>query len=84
MQFAASHQAARDVGCLQRCALGRRMGGEIGGDRDDDVPALVGITPNGELPDPRLQQLIRIEASVFTQQARRSKRASVAISACGE
>jgi hypothetical protein len=39
MQLAAPHQAPRDVGGLQRRAFGRRMGGEIAGDRNEDVPA---------------------------------------------
>ena len=51
MKLAASHQAAGDVCRLQRRAFGRRMGGEIAGDRNEDVPALVGVAPNGELPD---------------------------------
>jgi hypothetical protein len=54
MQFAAPHQALGDVGCLQRRAFGRRVGREITGNRDEDVPALVSIAPCGELPDSSL------------------------------
>jgi hypothetical protein len=35
MKLAAPHQAPRDVGRLQRRAFGRRMGGEIAGDRNE-------------------------------------------------
>ena len=51
MKLAAPHQALGDFGRLQRRALGRRMGGEIARDRNEDVPALVGVLPDGELPD---------------------------------
>jgi len=67
MQLAASHQAAGNVGCLQLRALGRRMGGEIAGDRNKDVPALVGVAPDRELPDSRLQHLVGMKARVFPQ-----------------
>jgi hypothetical protein len=73
MQLAASHQAAGDVRRLQRRAFGRRVGGEISGDRDEDVPALVGVAPNGELPDPRLQHLVRMEAGIFPQHRPRER-----------
>ena len=65
MQLAAPHQAERDVSRLQRSACGRRMGGQISGDRNEDVPALVGIAPDGELPDSRLQHLVSMKARVF-------------------
>ena len=51
MQLAAPHQTPGDVGGLQRRAFGRRMGGEIAGDRNEDVPSLIGVAPAGELPD---------------------------------
>ena len=54
MQLSAPHQAQGDVGRLQRCALGRRMRGEIAGDFDEDASALVGVAPDSELPDSRL------------------------------
>src|SRR4029077_10743752 len=38
------------------------MGREIAGNRNEDVPALVGVAPRGELPDSRLQHLIGMEA----------------------
>jgi hypothetical protein len=41
------------------------MGRQIAGDRNQDVPALVGIAPNGELSDPRFQHLIGMEACVY-------------------
>ena len=43
------------------------MGCEITGDRDEDVPALVGAAPDGELPDSRLQHLVGMKARVFPQ-----------------
>jgi hypothetical protein len=49
------------------------MGCEITGNRNEDVPALVGVAPNGELPDSRLQHLLSIEALVSG--AMQSKRA---------
>ena len=73
MQIAAPHQAAGDVSRLQRRALGRRMGGEISGDRNEDVPALVGVLPDGELPDSRLQHLVGMKARVFPQHCMRKR-----------
>ena len=58
---------------LQRRAFGRRMGGEISGDRDEDVPALIGVAPKGELPDPRLQHLVRMEAGIFPKHRPRER-----------
>ena len=40
-----------DVSRLQRRAFGWRMGRQIAGDRNQDMPALVGIAPNSELSD---------------------------------
>src|SRR6516164_936261 len=55
VQFSAPHQASGDVGRLKRRALGRRMGGEISGDRDENVPALVSVPPYRKLSNSRLQ-----------------------------
>ena len=73
MQLSAPHQAPGDVGRLQRRALGRRMGGEISGIRNEDVPALVGVAPDGELPDSRLQHLVGMKARVFPQHCMRER-----------
>ena len=73
MKLAAAHQPPRDVGGLQRRALGRRMGGEIAGDGDQDVPALVGVAPLAELPHAGLQHLIGVEARVLAQQRARER-----------
>lgn len=43
------------------------MGRHIAGNRDQDVPARVRVTPRAELPDSRLQHLIRMEAGIFAQ-----------------
>jgi hypothetical protein len=37
MQFAALHQASRDVGLLNRCAFGRRMRRKMTGNRNENV-----------------------------------------------
>ena len=49
MQLSAPHQAEGDVGRLQRRALGRRMRGEIAGDRDEDAPAFIRVAPEDEI-----------------------------------
>jgi hypothetical protein len=53
MQLGAAHHSSGDVRRLQRRTFGRRIGRQITGDRNQDVQALVGIAPNGELSDPR-------------------------------
>ena len=73
MQISAPHQAAGDVSRLQRRALGWRMGGEISGDRNEDVPAFISIAPDCELPDSRLQHLVGMEARVFPQHGARER-----------
>ena len=65
MQFAASHQAAGDVGSLQRRAFSWRMGRKIACDRYEDVSASISVLPLGELSDSRLQHLICVEACIF-------------------
>jgi len=47
------------------------MGRQIAGDRNQDMPTLVGIAPNGELSDPRFQHLIRMEACVLAEHCQR-------------
>jgi hypothetical protein len=43
------------------------MGRKIPGNRDEDVPTGVGVAPRRELPDPRIQHLITVEACIFAQ-----------------
>jgi hypothetical protein len=43
------------------------VGREIASNRDEDMPTLIGVTPGGELPDARLQHLIRMETGIFAQ-----------------
>src|SRR6266702_8314408 len=43
------------------------MAHEIAGNRDEDVPALGRVAPGAELPNTRLQHLIRMEARIFAQ-----------------
>ena len=40
---------------------------KVAGNRDEDVPALVRVTPGDELPDSSLQHLIGMEAGIFAQ-----------------
>src|SRR5438094_6917916 len=49
------------------------MGRQIAGNRDEDVPALVRVAPRAELPDSRLQHLIRMEARIFAQHRTRER-----------
>src|SRR3984893_13593431 len=49
------------------------MGRQIAGNRDEDVPALVRVAPRAELPDSRLQHLIRMEARIFAQHRMRER-----------
>src|SRR5262249_55247078 len=46
---------------------------KIAGDCDENVPALVGVAPDRELPDSRLQDLIGMEACVFAEQHMRER-----------
>jgi hypothetical protein len=73
MQLSAPHQAPGDIGRLQRRALGWRMRGEIAGDCDEYAPALVGVAPDSELPDPRLQYLVSMEARIFPKHRARER-----------
>ena len=73
MQLRAPHQAPGDVSRLQRRALRWRMRGEIAGDRNENMPALVGVAPEAELPDPGLQHLVGVEARVFPKHRMRER-----------
>jgi hypothetical protein len=73
MQLAAPYQTPGNIGRLQRRALGRRMRREIAGDRDEDAPAFIRVAPEGELPDPRLQHLVGVEARVFPKHRTRER-----------
>ena len=70
--LAASHQAAGDVGGSAAPRV-RSVGRKIAGNRDENVPALVGVAPLGELPDARLQHLIGMEACIFAEQRTRER-----------
>jgi hypothetical protein len=43
------------------------MGRKIPGNRNEDMPAGVGVAPHRELPDSGLQHLISMEARIFAQ-----------------
>ena len=49
------------------------MGRQIAGNRDEDVPALVRVAPRAELPDSRLQHLIRMETCILAQHRMRER-----------
>ena len=49
------------------------MGGEISGDCNEDLPALVGVAPDGELPDSRFQYLVSMKARVLPQHRMRER-----------
>ena len=61
MKLTASHKPPGDVGRLQLGPFRRRMGSEIAGDSNEDVPPLVGIAPLAELPHTGIQYLIGME-----------------------
>ena len=67
MKLTASHEPPGDVGCLQFGAFRRRMGSEIAGHRDEDMPALDGIAPLAELPHAGVQRLVGMETCVLAQ-----------------
>src|SRR5437660_337927 len=67
MKLTATHEPSGDVGRLQFGAFRRRMRGEITGDSDEDMPALDGIAPLGELPHAGVQRLVGMEACVLAQ-----------------
>jgi hypothetical protein len=48
MKLTAAHELPGDIGRLQLGAFRRRMGSEIAGDHDEDMPALVGIDHVGK------------------------------------
>ena len=61
MKLTASHKPPGDVGRLELGAFRRRMGSEIAGDSDEDVPTLVGIAPLAELPHAGIEYLVGME-----------------------
>ena len=73
MQLAAAHQAAGDVSCLERGPFGRRMGRKIAGDGNQDMPALVGVTPKGDLSDSCFEHLIGMEPGVLAEHRQRKR-----------
>ena len=59
---------AGDVGGLEGASLGRRMGGEVARDGDQDMAALVGCAPFLILAHARLEHLEGVEARVLAQE----------------
>ena len=74
VKLAATHQPAGDVGGLQQRALGRRMGRQIAGDSDEDVPALVAVSPFTKLPNARLEHLVGMKTCILAEQRPRKGR----------
>ena len=46
---------------------------QIAGDCNQDVPALVGVTPNRELSDPCFEHLIGMERGVLAEHRQRKR-----------
>jgi hypothetical protein len=67
MKLSAAHEPPGDVSGLQLGAFRRRMGGEIAGDGDEDMPALGGIVPLAELPHAGIQHLVGMKTCVLPQ-----------------
>jgi hypothetical protein len=90
MKLPAAHEAPGNIGGLQSSTLGRRMGGKIAGDGDQDVPALAGVAPLPELAHGGFQHLIGVKARVLAQQRsaqrgdKRSRRVAECEMACHE
>ena len=68
MQPPAAHEALGDVGGLEGASLGRRMGGEVARDGDQDMAALVGCAPFLVLAHARLEHLEGVKARVLAQE----------------
>jgi hypothetical protein len=73
MKLTAAQEPPGDVGRLQLGAFRRRMGSEIAGDGDEDMPSLVGIAPLLELPHSGFQHLVGMESCVLAQQRPRQR-----------
>ena len=73
MKLTAAHEPSGDVRRLQFGPFGRRMGGEIAGDSNKDMPALVGVAPLTELSHAGVQRLVGMETCVFAQQRPRQR-----------
>src|SRR5687767_536465 len=61
-------------GGLELAALGRRMGGQVARQSDEDAPAFRSVAPVSKLTDCCLQDLIGVESGVFTQDGMRERR----------
>jgi hypothetical protein len=67
MKLTATHEPLCHVGRLQFSAFRRRMRSEIADDRDEDMPALVGIAPLAELPYAGVQCLVGMKTCILAQ-----------------
>ena len=74
MKLAAAHQPSCYVGRLQQRALGRKVGSQISCDHNEDMPALVAVSPLAKLPHTRLEHLVGMEAPVLPEQRLRKGR----------
>src|SRR5258708_19344713 len=61
MKLPAAHEPPRNIGGLQPPTLGRRMGGKIAGDPDQNVPPLGALAPLPELAPPPLHHPTRVQ-----------------------
>ena len=74
MKLAAAHQTAGDVGRLQKGPLGWRVGGEITGDSDENVPALIAVSPFSKLPNACLKHLVGMKTCILAKECTRQGR----------
>ena len=71
-----ARRLASDAGRCQPSATPRVRsvnGRRISGDRNGNVPALVGVAPDRELPDSRFQYLVGMKARVLPQHRMRER-----------
>ena len=50
------------------------MGSQISCDHNEDMPALVAVSPLAKLPHTRLEHLVRMEARVLPEKSLRERR----------
>ena len=73
VKLTAAHEPPRDVRRLQFGTFRRRMGSEITGDGDEDMPAFVGVVPLAELSHAGVQHLVGMEPCVLAQECPRQR-----------
>ena len=74
VQLTPTHQTAGDIGGLQKGPLGRRVGGQIAGDSNENVPGLIAVSPFTKLPNACLKHLVGMETCILTEEHTRKGR----------